>query len=69
MYTNKSFKRLHDFKVRLNDYEAERLQKFMDIHGGEKAVVVREIVFKEVDAFLYQQEQLTAEKSAQLVMH
>ena len=36
---------------------------------GNKAVVVREIVFKEVDAFLYQQEQLTAEKSAKLVMH
>ncbi len=51
-YRNKSLKRINELKLRFSDYELEDLNNAMDIHGGETAVWIRELVNAEVQRII-----------------
>ena len=51
-YRNKSLKRINEQKLRFSDYELEDLNNAMDIHGGETAVWIRELVNAEVQRII-----------------
>lgn len=69
MYTNKSHKRLNSIKLRFSDFELDALNEFMDYHGGERAVVIRERIMGEVENFLASQERFCALPEPQVAVH
>lgn len=69
MYTNKSHKRTNSIKLRFSDFELDALNEFMDYHGGERAVVIREKIMGEVEQFLAHQERLSTLKASQVAVH
>lgn len=52
MYGNKGLKKSNPITLRVDDYELEALEKFKQIHGGETAVWIRELVMSEVKSIL-----------------
>jgi len=51
-YKIKSLKKTNRIKISLSDFEKELLDQSMQIHGGETAVWIRDLVMMEVERIL-----------------
>lgn len=49
MHANAHFRKLNEIKVRIDDYEDERLKKYIASFGGEPAVIAREALIQFLD--------------------
>ena len=58
-HANAHFKKVNEIKVRVDDFEDERLKKYINSFGGEPAVIARDALIQ----FLDQSQILYSEKS------
>lgn len=69
MYSNKGLKKSNPITLRVDDYELEALEKFKQVHGGETAVWIRELVMAEVNSIIETNDRFEKSQREQVIRH
>ncbi len=69
MYGNRGLKKTNPITLRVDDYELEALEKFKQVHGGETAVWIRELVMAEVNSILQANDRYEKYQREQVIRH